>query len=279
MAGPSKLRSRKPGVDKVSAPGRRWRTVVAIAAIVAGCLSACGGNIDVGSDVLWTARFEGGTFEEWTGIPGGSADTSSATGSIDVSGDHAHAGLFAAKLVIEAPSGAGPQSAGMSRRGSLPAEGYYSAWYYLPLTVQVGQYWVIFKFRRRGVVDDPSSESELFDLGLGNDANGEMTLQLFDHRVGAVVPLQVPELVVPIGVWFQLEAYYRNASDSTGALSVWFDGNPIVDLEGITTSPTPWVEWDVVSLGNTLTPTEATLFADDCALSRRRVGPGGRIGD
>ena len=31
------------------------------------------------------------------------------------------------------------------------------------------------------------------------------------------------ELVVPVGVWFQIEAYYRNAPDPTGALAVWFD--------------------------------------------------------
>jgi len=257
-----------------------WSYLLVVGAILAvGCLPACGGNIDVGSDILWTARFEDGTFDEWTSAPGGGAGASSPTGRIEVSGDHARAGLFAAKLSIEAPSGAGAQSAGMSRRGDLPAEGYYSAWYYLPQMAHVGQYWVIFKLRRRAVVDDPASEGELFDVGLGNDTNGEMNLQLFDHRVSAIVPMQVPGQVVPIGVWFQIEAYYRNASDSTGALVVWFDGQPVVGVEGTATSPTPWVEWDVLNLGNDLTPTGPTLFVDDCAVSRRRVGPGGRIAD
>lgn len=258
---------------------RRSHLLVVGASLAASWLSACGENIDVGSDVLWTARFEGGTFDEWTSAPGGGAGASSPTGRIEVSGDHARAGLFAAKLSVEAPSGAGAQSAGMSRRGDLPAEGYYSAWYYLPQMAHVGQYWVIFKLRRRAVADDPTSEGELFDVGLGNDANGEMSLHLFDHRVDAIVPMQVPGQVVPIGVWFQIEAYYRNAPDSTGALAVWFDGQPVVDLQGAATSPTPWVEWDVLSLGNDLTPTGPTLFVDDCALSRRRVGPGGRIAD
>src|SRR5204863_8769790 len=140
---------------------------------------------------------EGGTFDEWTGAPGGGVSASPATGQIEVSGDHARAGLLAAKLSVEALPGAGPQSAGMARKGDLPAEAYYSAWYYLPQMVQVGQYWVIFKFRRRPVVEDPSIEGELFDVGLGNDANGQMTLQLFDHRVGAIVPLRVAGLVAP----------------------------------------------------------------------------------
>jgi hypothetical protein len=258
---------------------RRWSRILIVGVgLAAGGLPACGGNIDVGSDVLWTARFEGGTFDEWINAPGGGAGTSSATGSIAVSGEHAHAGLLAAKLLVEAPFGGGAQSAGMSRRGDLPPEGYYSAWYYLPQMVHVGLYWVIFKFRRRAVVDDQASEGELFDLDLAN-ANGEMTLQLFDHRVGALVPLQVAELVVPVGVWFQIEAYYRNASDSTGALAIWFDGEAVLDLEGVATSPTSWIEWDVLSLANELTPTGATILVDDCAMSRRRVGPGGRIGD
>lgn len=263
----------------LSARSRRSRLLVMGAAFAAGCLSACGGNIDVGSDVLWTARFEGGTFDEWTNTPGGGASASSSTGAIEVSGEHAHAGLFAAKLSVDAPSGAGPQGAGMSRKGDLPDAGYYSAWYYLPRTVDVGQYWVLFKFRLRTVADDPSTEGELFDVGLVNDASGEMTLQLFDHRVDAAVPLRVAGLVVPAGAWFQIEAYYRNASDSTGALAVWFDGEQVADLEGVATSPTPWVEWDVLNLGNDLTPGAAAIFVDDCALSGRRVGPGGRIGD
>ena len=43
------------------ARSRPSRFLVVGAALAAGCLSACGVSIDVGSDVLWTARFEGGT--------------------------------------------------------------------------------------------------------------------------------------------------------------------------------------------------------------------------
>lgn len=264
---------------RASSSGSRSHGVVLGAALVAGLLSACGGNIDVGSDLLWTARFEGGTFDEWTSTPGGSAGASSATGSVEVSSEHAHTGLFAAKLSVDAPAAGGAQSAGMSRKGALPADGYYSAWYDVPATVQIGQFWVLFKFRQRAVADDPSTEGELFDVSLANDTSGEMALQVFDHRAGAAVPLEVAGLVVPIGEWFQIEAHYRNASDSTGALTVWFDGEEIVDLEGAATSPTPWIEWDVLSLADDLTPTGATLFVDDCALSRRRVGLNGRLGD
>jgi hypothetical protein len=34
---------------------------------------ADGGDLDGGSDLLWTSRFEGNSFDEWTSVPGGSA--------------------------------------------------------------------------------------------------------------------------------------------------------------------------------------------------------------
>ena len=42
-------------------------------------------------------------------------------------------------------------------------------------------------------------------------------------------------------------------------------------------SPTTWVEWDVVNVGKNLSPSMQTVFVDDCAISRTRVGPGGII--
>jgi hypothetical protein len=251
---------------------------IALAAFLA-MASGCGGNLDLGSDVLWSAQFEGGTLEEWTSAPGGAVSVSpSPPGSITVSAQHARGGRYAAQFVIDAQSGAGQQDAVLARQGDLPEAAYYSAWYYLPVTVQVGGFWVISKLRRRTVADDPSTVTELFDVDLVNDPEGEMTLQVYDHRQEATVPLAAA-VVVPTGVWFQIETYYRNAPDATGALTVWFDGQTVVDLEATATSSTPWVEWDVTSVGADLTPAQATLFADDCAVSRRRVGPQGRIAE
>lgn len=255
-------------------PSRARLLAVAMLMVATGA-GACGGDLALGSDVLWTAGFEGGTLDEWTDAPGGAAGIStSAFGTVTVSSDHAHGGQFAAKLSIDPASG---NDAGFSRKGTLPSEAYYSAWYYVPRTVDVGGFWVILKFRRRDVIDDPSTEGELFDVGLANDANGEMTLRLYDHRVDATIPLRVAGLIVPVGVWFQVEAYYRNASDSTGMLQVWFNGEAVADVQGVMTSPTAWIEWDVLNLGQSLTSGAATLYVDDCAISQERVGPTGHV--
>jgi hypothetical protein len=254
--------------------------IAATGAVLATLFASGCSSMDVGSDVLWTARFEGGTLNEWATTPGASTLGVQAAlpNTVDVSMLHAHEGQYSGRLFIDTSSAGVQQSAGLNRKVGLPTEAYYSAWYYLPQTETVGSFWVIFKFRRRTVVDDPSTEGELFDVDLINDAAGEMTLQLYDHRTEAAVPLQVSGLVVPVGVWFQIEGYYRNAADSTGALTVWLNGVSIVDLRGETTSPTR-VEWDVTSVGENLTPSATTLFVDDCAVSRRRVGPTGIIAE
>jgi hypothetical protein len=142
----------------------------------------------------------------------------------------------------------------------------------------VGTYWVIFKLRMRSVFDDPKTEAELFDLDLVNLPSGEMSVVLFDHRVNGSVPLDVPDPVVPVGVWFQVEALYRAANDPSGHIAFWIDGRKIFDRSGAT-SPTPWVEWDACSVALDLTPPEEVVYIDDCAVSRSRVGPDGIIAE
>jgi hypothetical protein len=185
-------------------------------------------------------------------------------------------GSYAAKLTVDAPAGSGQGSAGLSRAGgALPQAAYYSAWYYLPRTISVGTYWVIFKFRQQ----EASTMDELFDLDLINLDTGEMSLQLYDHRGGRVVPLDMEGPVVPVGQWFQIEAFYRNAQDDTGRVTFWLDGRQIVDVAHQPMAPTPWVEWDACSIAEDLTPSTAVIYVDDCAVSRTRVGPRGVIAE
>ena len=247
--------------------------VLLLAAFAGGC-----GPLDVGSDLLWTARFETGDFSEWTGLAGGDAQAfPMPPNTIAVSSDHAHTGDYSAALTITAGSDGTQENASLSRAGGLPAEAYYSAWYYLPYSVSVGTFWVIFKFRMRTNANDASTTGELYDMDLATMASGEMTLELYDHRTSADRPLDVPNPIVPVEQWFQLEAFYRAANDDTGRLTYWLNGQQIVDIAGVPSSPTSWVEWDACSVGEDLTPSTATLYIDDCAISRSRVGPTGRL--
>jgi hypothetical protein len=260
---------------------RRVRPSAAGMLAIALCAAAgagCGPRAQLGSDLLWVSEFEDGTFSEWTSVPGGKASADPAPNAIEVSTERVHRGRYAAKLTITSSASSTQENTGLVRAGGLPVEAYYSAWYYLPRTVDVNIFWVIFKLRRRAVLDDPTSSDELYDLDLETLPTGELTLRLYDHRVGGFVPLDVGDAIVPVARWFQVEAYYRNAQDSTGHITYWLDGNPIVDISK-PMAATPWVEWDACNVGENLSPAPVTLFIDDLAVSRSRVGPAGVLGD
>jgi hypothetical protein len=231
--------------------------------------------LDVGSDLLWTALFEGGDLGEWSSDGGGGAIAFPDGGgnTVEVSSERAHHGAAAGKLTINAGADGQQQNALLARSGELPREAFYSAWYYLPRSVTVRTYWVIFKFQ----MQDSSTGNQLYDLDLVNLPSGEMSLTLYDHRRGAGVPLDMTDPVVPVGQWFHLEAFYRNAPDATGHATFWLDGRPIVDIAAQPMAPTSWVEWDACSVGEDLDPATAVIFVDDCAISRTRVGPTGTL--
>jgi hypothetical protein len=268
---------------------------LAIVLLGAASMLGCGQQLDVGSDVLWTARFESGDLNEWVTAAGGGVAAFPAPNAVDVSTDQVRRGKYAARLTLQTASDGSQANAGLSRTGFLPVEAYYSAWYYLPSAVNVSTFWVIFKFRMRSIADDPSTTAELFDLNLANTSSGGMTLRLYDWRSGDI-PLDVAMPAVPVATWFQIEAYYRNpgsnpAADGGGAdgstgdggalndggrLTFWLDGQKIADVTG-TMAPTSWVAWNVVSVAVNLNPSTAVLYVDDCAISRTRVGPNGII--
>lgn len=258
--------------------GCQWSGLIALVAAAGGLGAAgCGQELAVGSDVLWTARFEGADLGEWTGAPGGASAAFPVPNAIDVLAERAFQGRFAARLTIQTPSDGTQANAGLNRSGFLPVDGYYSAWYYLPRTIDVGSFWVIFKFRMRSVAADASTTGELFDLNLTNTFDGGMSLRLYDHRNGGGnIPLAVDAPTVPVGRWFQIESFYRNAQGPDGRLTFWLDGRQFVDVAGAM-APTPWVAWDVVSVAVDLDPSTAVLYVDDCAISRTRVGTDGII--
>jgi hypothetical protein len=256
----------------------RRRALSSIILLLAG-LGGCT-RLDVGSDLYWTARFETGDFSEWTSVAGGQVEMfPTPPNMIAVTNEQAHHGSYSAALTITAGPDNVQENALLSRAGDLPTEAYYSAWYYLPHSVTVGTFWVLFKFRMRTNPNDPTTAGELYDMDLATLPSGEMTLQLYNHQSSAVIPLDVTDPVVRVDAWFQLEAFYRAASDTTGRLTYWLDGEQVVDLTGSATSPSSWVEWDACSVGENLTPETETIYIDDCAVSRSRVGPSGMLSE
>jgi len=156
----------------------------------------------------------------------------------------------------------------------LPIQAYYSAWYYLPQSVTVGVYW--YHEVSALALGDPPTQGELFDVNLTAVSRRDVSATLRPSKwrlagAGCICGC-ICATAVPVNAWFQLEAFYRDADDSTGHLTLWLNGKQILDWQGANWTD-DWVAWDVVSVGDKLTPEPAILYVDDCAVSRTRVGP------
>jgi hypothetical protein len=267
----------------------------------------CGKPLDLGSDVIWSTSFEEAGLSSLSAPPGtGDFYTSDAGDSVvSVTTEQAHSGRYSVKITSTAdlphpgnePAGGG----GLYKVGEFPSEAYYSAWYYLPRPESVDgaapdfyvttTLWSILKFQ--GVLDLDAGVkgglSQILDLSLASQADHTLTLVLFDanHRyLTSPLPTVVP--IVPIGRWFQIEAFYRNAIDLSGHFTVWFDGTQIYDVARPTNTsiddggPNPVVYFTPCSLIYQLEQTrsdsgipKAELYIDDVAISWSRVAPQG----
>ena len=238
-------------------------------------LAACAPRIDFGSDILWSARHETGDTSEWLlAGQGGSADDP-PTAALTVTTDFAHTGSYAVKMTNSAMGTF--DAARVWRESSFPAEAYYSAWFYLPQVHATPSDWTIMQFRAPSS-QDPSVIAELLDIDLRGLPNGDMILSVFDHRAPYLrSPTPDVAMPVPIGRWFQIEAFFHNVPDDSGRLTIWLDGQLNYDIQrpiGISTT----VYWSPCSSTEDLVPLDSVIYLDDAAVSLVRLTPSGTLG-
>jgi hypothetical protein len=258
-----------------AAVGRRARAdaprvacIVALAWLALG--AGCGGPLDIGTDpnFLWWTDHETG-LDDW--LRGGTAAGSSyATGGGTVSVDAglARSGRYA---LTSTAGAAGTTSAGQVTRRGITTDAYYGAWFYLTAVAQPATYWVFFSFHGD---DAAGGDTALWDLKFADSVNdpGALELQLLHHDTGDVTPLA--HVAVPLGRWFQVQAFLRPAADDTGLLQIWLEGTPIFDLPGATTpAATPSVSWTLGSITDGLTPAPTSLSIDDAFIAKRQIEP------
>jgi hypothetical protein len=240
-----------------------------VAVFVALALGAACGPLDLGPDpdFLWWTDHETGGLDDW--LRGGdAAGTSYVAGGGDVSVQTglARSGRYALRSMAGV---AGTTSAGQVTRRGLGVAAFYGAWFYLPAFAHPATYWVFFSFHGD---DGAGGDTALWDLKLADAGNGTLELQLLHHDTGDVTPLQ--HVAVPLGRWFQVQAFLRPAADDTGHLQIWLEGVPIFDLSGATTPvATLSVSWTLGSITDGLTPTPTSLFADDAFVAKRQIAP------
>lgn len=241
---------------------------LALAAFFSGACSAEPVNVGESPEMLWWTDHETGDLSDWLRDGGGT--WTSAGGTLELVNSPVRSGRYALRSTVTSNSMA-VQSAGIGIRGALmPSEACYSAWFFIPSAVTTTSFWLFFKFRSRQVADQPNTAVDMWDVDVVTGQNQTPVLALYRHD--REQEMSAESARVPIARWFQVEACLLAASDSSGHLSVWLDGQIAFELNAQVTMPSQYVEWNVGSIAEAITPSSASLYVDDAAISTRRLG-------
>jgi hypothetical protein len=237
-------------------------------------------NIATAVDLLWLATMEVGDLSEWyvpgplgrvnftpPGAGGGEWDSGSYTPS-EASQDFAHTGSFSAKLSADATTvDSGVRLFRWLETRQNP-DLYFSAWLYVPQQYNIAGWTNIWQWKSQNA----GSSDPFFNLQMRNRSTGAMYLRMRNENSGSTWDQNIAD--IPVGKWFQIEAFHHCAADSSGHVTIWMDGVQIYDVQG---QPTRYsssdCQWSVNAYGSRVTPTPFVLYVDDVAIGTARVGP------
>jgi hypothetical protein len=235
---------------------------------LATLLQGCSEQLPLGVEPsLWMADHETGDFSQWKEGEDGAAFTSS-DGTLTLVDKPVHSGRYAVKSSISNTNS--PSLARLYRQGDLPEEAYYSTWFYIPQVYSVGDYWNVFEFSGRRDASNANTDLALWSLDLRKDPDNQLEWYVYD-KMGAQELLPIEPLKAPLGRWFQVTAFLRQATDQTGQLRFWIDGKLFIDQTGLATVPSQWMSWSVGSVAGHM-PQPADLFLDDAMISAQPPG-------
>ncbi len=233
-------------------------------------------STDSPSKILWSADMATGDLSQWY-FPGtsksgnhGGGVYNSGIAFASASRKVAHNGRYSAKLTITTP-----HSPTSGTRLFRWAEAHiyprlcYSVWYYFPRKYSVAKWWNVWQWKSKHAAgNDP-----FFVLNVGNQADGTMAFYLYD--INRQVTYNQSLKSIPVGKWFQVEAFYECAGDNTGHMTFWQDGVQIFDVANVQTRYADGdCQWSVNNYSSGLTPRTATIYIDDAVISTGRLGTG-----
>jgi hypothetical protein len=239
----------------------------------AGGAGGDGGEAGEPGSVFFTADHEDGsnTLEQWNEGPDDDAggyygDVDS--GSPTLSTEQYHSGKASAKATIDTRGGT-DQISRLYRRVSAD-EAYYSAWFFLGEDHTPTRWWSFFLFR---AVQDRAKSIDLWSVDLIREGTDELTLTLFRHATNSNVDIPAKP-IVPVGKWFQLEAYLRAKPGEPCRLTLWLDGQEILALDDEAAPPANQPLYWVIGNGAApFTPAISNIYIDDAVISSTRTGP------
>lgn len=243
--------------------------------LAAGLLSL--GAATAPAAVVWSAGMETGDISEWG--PHSSQDSGSCSRSVTT--ELAHSGTHSLKLTIDTTNG---KAACRQHRNKEAVSGntyYYSAWYYYPTVFfPVKEQYNVFQFKSHGTMY-PSPKPQPFWSIEATQSPLTFALNWKGGDVSDTDGIRGPyanstvsqkeyrsTTQVPIGRWFQIEAYLVQSGQFTGTLTVWIDGTLVWDFQDVRTKwPGGDQRWSVNNYSNSLDPPVYTAFIDDAQIS------------
>jgi hypothetical protein len=206
----------------------------------------------------WSTSFEAGFCDYNDGAGFCYADPDS---SFRVVTSPVHTGEFAAAFEMRAAGSApGGRQTRCVREGVLPAEAYYGAWYYIPSDLTAAHDWNLFHFQGG---DRGSFLHILWDVSM-DDSSGALTAYIFDAVNNRHYDPAAPT-PIPLDRWFQLEFYLKRATDTTGEVALYQDGQEIIRRAGIITDDSAFGQWYVGNFAGALAsiPPTSSVYVDD----------------
>jgi hypothetical protein len=173
-----------------------------------------------------------------------------------------HSGRRAAAFSVTSDLASDGQQARCVRQGALPSDAAYGAWYFVPSLANNTSNWNLMHFQGG---TDAASMHGLWDVSLGSADDGGLFVYVFDFLRGTIrVPIGAVE--APVGAWFHIEFRLRRSADESGEVTLYQDGQVILELRALATDDSEWAQWYVGNYANALTPPDATVYVDDVTI-------------
>ncbi len=238
-----------------------------------GAAGGSGGSATAGSgsveplppgELVWSTDHEVGDFSDWERggeFYGGEYEWGDVSGYVELGvGRDASNGV-----VAEINTAARNETSGgvrMYRRVEERAA-YYRAWFRLEDAHRVADWWSIFLFHARDEELSLENDVSLWDVRLVNDAEGQLSLQFFDHDRMLGVSAPMGRGAVSPGQWFELSAYLDYRPPNATRLIIWQGDTLLFDEMSLRTPLETNVFWSVGNGAGDLSPADSTLYLDD----------------
>ncbi len=235
------------------------------------------------NSIYWIGDWETGNTSQWdNGQPWVSGP---GTSSWHLVTNSVHSGSYAMSTTIDTTGG--PAGVRWPRRdvpgmSSFPTAAYYSTWLRFDTTLDASWYNMM---QWKQTTSDGTSSDPVWSIDIEKRTDGRDYYYLYSY-IGNDGNYLTPgigdkgdsSIAIPIGQWTHLETYYKWASDTTGAVSVYQDGKLILQQTGVRTkfvhadAPSKPLQWTINAYGDDVTPSPNTVYFDDAAISALRLG-------